>query len=360
MIRESPLGELTRARGGIHQDYHGWRVAERFSSLSDEYRLARNQAGLSDLSHRPKLRLTGAERVEFLNRITTNDIKNLSPGKGLINVLLTVRGKMVAEMRVFNTEEQVLLDFDPICFDAALEVFIKHRLSTRVEFIPAGEIASLGLLGPRADLLLNTLGIDPAGLDGEMDHVEFSIDQVDIRVIRTARHGANGYELWGSAEALSRIINRLEEALPSPALGWIGWGAINVLRIEAGIPWFGVDMNDDNFPQEALMENAISFTKPCYLGQETMARIKYRGHVNKRLVGLRFEISQAPDPGEKMFGAEQEVGCVTSAVLSPGFAHPIGLGFARKGFDEPGDRLELKRPSGSISCEVVVLPFLSA
>ena len=360
MVRESLLSEITRTRGASFEEFHGWSVADRFGSLDAEYRLARQRTALCDLSHRPKLRITGgAEGADFLHRMTTNDIKGLRPGHGLINLLLTVQGKLVADMRVFHTGECLLLDFDPCCFDAALESFSKYRLSTKFDLIAENEIASLGLLGPGSPALLASLAEGPASLQEDMENTALPVAGANVRAILTTYHGAEGYELWAERELLFKIIARLEETASPQAIGWIGWRTIKALRVEAGIPWFGVDMDGTNFPQEVLMEGAVSFTKGCYLGQETVARIKYRGHVNKTLVGLRFESSEVPAAGNKILSQEREVGWITSAVRTPGLDQPIGLGFVRRGFGEPGIRLQTVSSSGSIKTEVVALPFQS-
>ncbi len=359
MMKDSLLSEITRRRGADFQEYHGWRVAAQFQPLDQEYSQVTERAAICDLSHRRKLRITGGDQgADFLNRLTTNEVMSLRTGQGMLNLLLTEHGKLLADMRVFRTGEDLLLDFDPLCFDAACEVLSKHRLSTEYDLVVEDWIATVGVLGPGSAALLSSLSGAPISLEAPMDHALLDLGGFEIRVILSDYYGVHSFELWASRESLTRIISRIEESTGPEAVSWVGWRVLNVLRIEAGIPWYGVDMDESNFPQEVLMERAISYTKGCFLGQETVARIKYRGHVNRHLAGLRFEDSALPVAGNKIRNAGRQVGSVTSAVRSPGLNQVIGLGFVRRGFDRPGTRLETLTSSATVSTEVVTLPFL--
>lgn len=358
MIQESPLNDIASARGACFEAYHGWRVAGRFSSLEVEYQLARRRAALCDLSHRPKLRITGgASGVEFLHSITTNDLKALRPGQGLTTLLLTTHGKLVAELRVFRSEQDLWLDCEPLCFEAALEVLSKYRLSTQFDLMVERDTASLGLLGPGARTLLSSMAPGSFPLHSNLDHAVLRLGDTEARTIFASSHGATGFEIWGPKDSISRVVAQLENRASPEALGWIGWSTINILRLEAGIPRFGIDMDSTHLPQEVLLESSVSYTKGCFVGQETMARLKYRGHVNKTLVGLRFATTDVPEPGSRILGAGNEVGKVTSAGRSPGLAATIGLGFVRGEFQNPGQELTTVTSSGSISTDVAQLPF---
>ncbi|MBI4482292.1 MAG: aminomethyl transferase family protein, partial [Acidobacteria bacterium] len=137
----------------------------------------------------------------------------------------------------------------------------------------------------------------------------------------------------------------------------VGWEAYQVLRVEAGIPLFGTDMDESHMPLEAGLEHALSTTKGCYVGQEVMARILYRGHVNRKLTGLRLQGGKVPEKGSTIVAGDKEIGQVTSAVFSPALGQPIALGYVRREFLTPGSKVEVKFNGDSASAEVVTLPF---
>jgi folate-binding protein YgfZ len=130
--------------------------------------------------------------------------------------------------------------------------------------------------------------------------------------------------------------------------------------VEAGIPWYGVDMDDTNFPQEARVDYVLDWNKGCYVGQEPVARIKFRGHVNKKLVGLRFGVGSGPEPGNKIFGnreSRKEIGHITTAVYSPHLHCPIALGYVRRAWLADGTEVVVETAQGVVPAVVAALPF---
>jgi folate-binding protein YgfZ len=265
--------------------------------LLREYRLAQESFGVADLSReRTRLRVTGADRVAFLQGQCTNDIKNLPVGQSCYAAFLNAKGKMRGDAHIICLADAFLLEASAR-LAASLEKFIITE-----DVVIEDLSASLGdwlLIGPKAAA--------PVGA------VNFS-SALGVGVIATA--APPGQPI--SAETLE------------------------ILRVEAGLPKFGVDMDENTIPNEAGLENrAINYEKGCYIGQETIARIKTYGHVNRNLVQLRVEGADVPKRGEKILAGDRDVGQVTSAVRSVRLGKPVALGYVRREFAKPGTKLNL-------------------
>ena len=172
--------------------------------------------------------------------------------------------------------------------------------------------------------------------------------------------GEAGFDLIAPKANLIELAARLTESGKSVSAAWVGAEAQNILRIEAGIPRYGVDFSEDNLLLEVGMEHAVSYTKGCYLGQEVVERIRSRGHVNKKLCGLLIDGRNAVDRGTSLFGDSKTVGEITSSVTSPRLRRPIALGYVHKDFWQPGTSLSLKHGETMLSAKVSNVPFLTS
>ena len=184
-------------------------------------------------------------------------------------------------------------------------------------------------------------------------HIVVPWEGVEIRAVRTEETGEEGYDLWTRAEGLGRLWERLREAGARP----IGREAWDVLRVEAGIVRYGGDVDASTLLLEAPLPESYSLNKGCYLGQEVIARITYRGHVNRQIVGFRFTDARVPPAGAPVLVEGKEVGRITSAVLSPGLGVALALGFLRREHQEAGTRVEVRGGNEPLAAEVAVLPF---
>jgi folate-binding protein YgfZ len=298
-----------------------------------DYDLLREAAGLVDRSARGKLRLTGAEAAEFLQGQVTNDVEALAPGGGCYAALLNHKGKVQADMRVLRGDDWIWLDTEPgseALLDRTVRMFGIGR-DVRAEDVTA-EQAILSLVGPAAR----------AALDAEPAPAEHSFVAGEHGLYVTTAAGVDVICPAADAEAV-RVALGVEEASQEAA---------ECLRIEAGRPRFGLDFDTDTIPEEAgLNERAVSFTKGCYVGQETVARLHYKGKPNRHLRGLR--LSAPAEPGQPLLLGERQVGVLGSAAVSP--AHgPIALAVVRREAS-PGDTLAVG--DGAVSAEVAELPF---
>lgn len=325
-----------------------------FTTSADEYAAVCERTGLIDLSFRTQLQLTGADTVDFLQGMISNDVKALQPGQGRAAALLTEQGRLVADLRVYATESAVLLDVDARIAaktTAALERFI---IADDVEIADlAARQTTIAVQGPEASNAMNALGFD--GLpEYDLHHCEAPLDGVAVRIVRADQTGHGGYEIHAPSDRAADVWRALASVA---GVQPVGHTALNMLRIEAGIPWYGVDMDEDRVVLEVGLEHAISFQKGCYLGQEVVERVSARGHVNRRLCGLLLS-DVGPTAGSRLLKDGKDVGWLTSVAESPRLGRTIGLGYVRREHADPDTKLSVGDAGQSTSAEVATLPFL--
>jgi tRNA-modifying protein YgfZ len=313
-----------------------------------EYRAITEGCGLVDRSERGKLALTGPGAVEFLNGQVTNELEDLRPGEGRYAAFLTHKGKMLGDLRILargaNPSEpptELLLDTERVALQALFDMIRRFKVGYQVELHKRTlERGLLSLIGPRAEALAGA-GALPSE---EHANVELEIDGVHALAVRTE----DGLDLFCDADD----TRRLEAVLLERGAGSVSEPAVECLRVERGRPRFGIDMDDRAIPQEAgLNERAVSFTKGCYVGQETVARLHYRGKPNRHLRGLRLSAPAAT--GDELRLAEKPVGRLGSVALSPSLG-PIALALVRREA-EPGAVLDVGEDG--VTAEVGELPF---
>jgi glycine cleavage system T protein len=351
------LSSWHHAHGATFVNDRGIELPERFTDSVQEYRAVRENAGLIDLSFRAQVRMTGEDRVSFLQGMISNDVKALRPGNGCPATLLTEQGRIVADLRVYALDTALLLDVDTRVKEKMLEALSRFIIADDVEMEDlSGQQTTISVQGPAAARVLAAAGLSLA-LDKPFQHQEASFAETTVRVIRVSDTGEDGYEFLVPAEHAEHCWTTLFQAGEPLGLGPVGLAALHMLRIEAGIPWYGLDMDEGRIILEVGLEQAISFKKGCYLGQEVVERATARGHVNRKLSGLHIQGDVLPERGAKLFHDAQEVGWVTSAVQSPRFGHPIALGYVRREHLTPGTQLRIDSQGTPMIAEVTTLPF---
>jgi folate-binding protein YgfZ len=309
--------------------------------LDGQYRALREGGGLVDRSERGKLVVSGPDAVEFLQGQLTNDLEALVPGDGCYAALLDRKGHMQADMRVLRlAEPEVWLDTEPGAADAVVRHLSTYKVGRQVELAePGSELAILSLVGPAAGELIGTGSLAP-----EHAHRELEVGSVGCRAVATDL----GIDLICPASQAPEVARALIEA----GAAQVSEPAAEILRVESGRPRFGREMSAATIPQEAGIDGrAVSFTKGCYIGQETVARLHYKGKPNRHLRGLRLEAPVTED--EPIAFDDREVGQIGTAVISP--AHgPIALAVIRREA-EPGAMVEVGE--GGVGARVVELPF---
>jgi tRNA-modifying protein YgfZ len=301
------------------------------------YRALTERCGLVDRSERGKLALTGSERKSFLQGQVTNDVEALEPGRGCYAAFLTHKGKMLGDMRVLDLGDELLLDTERVALQELFNMIRRYKLGSDVELHKRTlELGLLSLIGPDAR---RVAGADDLVTEHANRRAEIGGQQV-LLVATDA-----GVDVFAPAEGTEAVRGAL--GVPE-----VSEEAAEIVRVERGRPRYGVDLDDGVIPQEAgLNERAVSFTKGCYVGQETVARLFYRGKPNRHLRGLR--LSAPATRGDVLRLGEKEVGRLGSAVVSPVHG-PIGLALVRR-HAAPGDTVAVG-DSGT-TAEVVDVPL---
>jgi folate-binding protein YgfZ len=287
----------------------------------------------------------------------SNDIQALKPGEGCAAMLLTEQGRVVADLRVYAQEACLLLDVDLRAKEKMLEALSRFLVADDVELEDCSEQSvTLALQGPLAPTVLQASGVTLV-LTKPCQHCETTLAGVDVHIARVSDTGEEGYQIFVPRVHAESVWQSLLQTGAPLGLQPVGLTVLNVLRVEAGIPWYGLDMDEGRLVLEVGMEHAISFTKGCYLGQEVVERATARGHVNRKLSGLHVRDEIPPVSGDKLFHDSQEVGWITSAVVSPRLGCPIALGYVRREHLAPGTQLRIDRQGKPMIAEVVTLPF---
>ncbi|HEU4462161.1 MAG TPA: glycine cleavage T C-terminal barrel domain-containing protein [Solirubrobacterales bacterium] len=294
--------------------------------IDAQYRQLREECGLVERPDRGLLIVSGPEAAEYLQGQLTNDTEAIGPGEWIYAALLDRKGHMQADVRVLRPGEgaDLWLDLEPEGLAAASRHLQMYKIGREVEVTDAGADHTLfSLIGPRATEMARA---------------------VEATSLRTAE----GVDLIVPAAERDRV----HAALTDAGAVEVSPEAAEILRIETGRPRFGAEMGTATMPAEAgIVEQAVSFTKGCYIGQETVARLHYKGKPNRHLRGLRF--SGPARLGESLVFGEKEVGTVGSAALSPAFG-PIGLAILRR---EAAPGATVAVGEDGVTAEVVALPF---
>jgi folate-binding protein YgfZ len=331
-----------------------------YGDAEAEYRQAVNGAALFDRSSTGKIEISGKDAPSFLHNLCTNDINNLPLGGGCEAFFCDHRAKVLAHAFVYHVlsagRHAFWLDVTPGYNDKVLKHLDRHLISEAVELADnTAQFKQLHLAGPKArDVLQAALG-QPVPDLAEFQHMERTVGPTATCSIR--RHdplGLPGYDivcLNDRAASVWRLL-QAEGAVPAGQAAW------ETLRIEAGTPVYGVDINEDRFVMEvARALRAVSYSKGCYLGQEPIVMARDRaGFVNRAFLGVKV-LDGGPLPaGTKLFRDTAEVGLVTSSTNSPALNAPLALGYIRRGHQDPGLRLEAETPGGRVSVEVLSFP----
>ncbi|HET9162924.1 MAG TPA: glycine cleavage T C-terminal barrel domain-containing protein [Solirubrobacterales bacterium] len=308
--------------------------------LDAQYRQLREECGLLDRSGRGKLIVSGPEAAEYLQGQLTNDIDALAPGEGQYAALLDRKGHMQADMRVLRiSAEEIWIDTEPEALASALRHLETYKIGREVTVVDVGgERAILSLIGPRSVEIAATAVLP-----------EFAFEAVAVSGVECLAVGAGaGIDLIAKAADAPK----LREALLAAGAAEVDAEAAEIVRIEAGTPRYGAEMSIETMPAEAgIVERAVSFTKGCYIGQEPVARLHYKGRPNRHLRGL--ELSAPAEPGAGLRLGEKEVGRIGSAGVSPARG-PVGLAIVRR---EAAPGSELAVGEDGVTARVVDLPF---
>jgi aminomethyltransferase len=276
---------------------------------------------LVDEPRREWLTVSGEDRLRFVNGLVTCDVRNLQVGDGIYGLFLSSQGRILADVVITATDQSLQLDLPPEQALPIVDHMLRYKVADRVEVAPVEQCSQVVVAGPESAKLLEQVLHQP------MPEGDWGSRQAgDLWLHQESRLGVEAVRVRGSEEELAALEKKLGDA----GAVSVGSEAISIVRIERGVPWYGVDFGDENFPQETGLESqTVSYTKGCYLGQEIVARIHYRGHVNRRLCGLSGAKS-AIRPGSPLFFEQECVGKVTSAAVSRLLGDPVALAMVHR------------------------------
>lgn len=364
-------------------------IAERIEAHT-EYEAVRggSGAGLFDLSARGRVRVSGGEAVQFLNGLVTNDVKTLAPGAWMLAAFPNPQGRLLAFARVSRASDEAsfIVETEPATRTTVFSALERFTLAGDFKVSDlTEETAQFSLQGAKArEIAAALFGADAARLArGGVAVVSRGGETITLSC---ATHtGEDGFDLFVETRGARALWDALVAAGARPC----GFDALETLRVEAGVPRYGVDVSEANVVSEAGLDEAVSYTKGCYVGQEIIARIHWRGHVAKKLAGLVFDDAvtvageaeavaseveragahvdelkeaRAGDDGRelkiKTADGAREIGRVTSSVFSPRLQKRIALGTLKYDFLAPGTEVLIESAAGAQRARVVALPFV--
>ena len=353
MERESQFHAAWQSLGARFIEHAGWRVPESFGDVAAEYHALRETVGILDRCYRAHILATGEDAVRFLHGMVSNDIKSLAPGQGCYATLLNAQGQMLADLYVFSLRDGLLLETGWDLKDKVQQTLERFIIADAVELHDRSDaLTAIALEGPRALEMVSALLGDGELPTDNLAHQEKTLEGATIRVVKRSIAGGEGFELKFAPEAAALVGESLGALGVRFAARPAGLAALNAARVEAGIPWYGVDMVESTLVPEAGIETvAVSYTKGCYIGQEIIERIRSRGHVNRKLTGFFVDGPAMRD--DKILDEGKEVGHLTSVVHSPRLNRTIALGFLRVEVIQVGKKLK----AAAATLEVAELPF---
>ncbi len=357
-----PLHDHHTASGATFEVQGEWEVPSHYGSQESEYQAANHTVGMADLSHRGTCLVTGEDRVTWLQSIISQDILPLQPEQGTLSTFMNHKGKILSYFRVYLRPDSLFLEDVGEVGDQTYQALRKFLLYGTKAKLHNG-LGAWGILlvtGPKAhSVIQQTLSLQVKELE-DLQCLPFTFQNSDGFVAHTQETRSQDYEVFVPHEALVPLWERLLKTVQQESGSLLGCRTLETLRIEAGIPRLGIEINEQIVPPEANMEGkTFSLTKGCYPGQEVVARMDTYGAIKRRLVGLVLESPEKviPAQGSKIFSGTREVGWVSSAIFSPLLGKPVALGFPLRDFTKPATPLEVETGGIKIPAMVSTLPF---
>jgi folate-binding protein YgfZ len=356
--RASPLEETHKRLGAQMREDGAWRVPASYGDAAAEYRAVREGgAGVIDLSMRGRVEVGGAEAVQFLNGLITNDVKTLDEGAWMHAAFPNVQGRLIASARVLRLAgDRFLFDTEAATHESILKTLLRFTLAGDFRVTDLTHALSLvSLQGAKASSVVRAaLGEEAARLErGRVLSVKWR--EGALHLIRATHTAEDGFDLFVSATDAVSLWDALCDSGARP----FGFDALDILRIEAGEARYGIDVNETSVVLEAVSDDAVSFTKGCYIGQEIIARIHWRGHVAKKLAGLIFDEQGEAKPDDKVRTTDgKEIGRLTSLAFSPRLNRLIALGYIKYDYLAPETPVRVSSGDAELAAHVTQIPFV--
>jgi aminomethyltransferase len=352
MAKTPYLYDTLAAAGARFGEYHGVETAAAFADVRAEYRALRSGCGVFDYAWRVAFRVTGDDRVRWLNGMVTNNIRDLAVGHGVYCFLLNPQGHILGDMYVFNSGDTLDIETDASQAQSLIDIFNKYVIMDDVELGEPTPRSAVGVAGPKAEELLTGAGFTAGGL-GALEVRAASPSGLDAILIRLP-YPAPAFEILFPPSDVKRVWDRLVAAGATP----VGYEALELWRISLGVPRYSQDIRQRDLPQETEQQHALHFAKGCYVGQEIVERIRSRGQVHRKLSGFVIE-GPAPAPGAKISAGGKEVGEITSVASLPstnGKDKTVAIGYIRREASTPGTTVDADGAKATVSN----LPFTAS
>ena len=383
ILTNSPIDSIHQQMGATMMERDGWSVPGSYGDVLFEYATVREGgSGVIDLSNRGRILVSGAEAVQFLNGLITNDMKTLAENTWMPAAFPNVQGRLIASVRVVRLKDEgtdqttpeglpqqnprpdvnptFLIDTEPATHERVLKTIERFTLAGdfRVSDI-TGQTGLLSVQGRRAvNVVRSVLGDEAANIaPRQLIQIPWLKNELKakVTVFRATHTAEDGFDLVVSSDQAGSLWHALHSAGARP----VGYDALEILRIEAGLPRYGVDMNDTNVVTEAALDDAVSYTKGCYIGQEIIARIKYRGHVAKKLAGLVFDQSVKVEANTSIKSTDdKDIGRITSRTYSPHLGRTVALAYLKYDYLAPGTSVKVVCGDEELNAHVTELPFV--
>jgi folate-binding protein YgfZ len=313
-------------------------------------------AGLIDLSARGRILISGSEAAMFLNGLITNDMKTLAVNTWMPAAFPNVQGRLLAAIRVIHREDGFLIDTESATGDTVVKLLERFTLAGDFRLADlTKDTALISIQGAQTPEIVAAIFGETVANLGRDKVASVDWQGKQITVIRATHTAEDGFDLFVSKTEAATLRDSFIKAGAKP----IGSDVLGTLRIEAGIARYGVDMDETNVVTETNLDDAVSFTKGCYIGQEIIARIKYRGHVAKKLAGLICEGEVSLERGAKIFSSDdKEIGRVTSFVFSPRLNRTVAMAYVKYDYLAPGTSVSVESSGTKFAAAVAELPFI--
>jgi folate-binding protein YgfZ len=316
------------------------------ASVRDGFRALTSTCGLYPLTSRAKIRLTGNDRVRWLNGMVTNNVRDLKAGHGIYAFLLNPQGHILGDLYAYHRVEDVLVDADQSQLEKILATFDHYIIMDDVDVTDISDaLTAIGVAGPNADAVLNAAGLQVPEL-GQLQIAHLEWHQVAVSIVRGEHADYPSYEIWIAPDSAKKMIDALLDsgaALADPA-------ALEHYRIALGVPRYGQDIRERDLPQETEQARALNFNKGCYVGQEIVERIRSRGNVHRKFTG--FLLSGPPSaPGTKIQVQAKDVGEITSSATVPATQgdRTVALGYIRRELGIPGKEVQIAESTAIVT-----------
>jgi len=320
-----------------------------YSNAEQEYWTIKKAVGLADISHLGRLKITGKDRISFLNGLLTNDISQLKENAGQRSALLNSKARVLADLHLYAQPDSLLVDTGESSASHVKEILDRFVITEDVQIQDSTQdLVQVTVQGPKSSQAIKeVLGIEAQDL--------IQLEQKTLgpsTIIARDRTGQSGYDIIMPTLEAEPVWHGFLLKGGEIGLNPVGSQALEILRLEAGYPKYATDVDENTIILEAGFKDAINFNKGCYLGQEVVARATHIGRVNKQLVRLEVETKDSVSPRSKLMSNGREAGFITSAAFSPGLQRVVGLGYANREFAKEGTKVNVQ--SGETSLSAVV------